>query len=185
MAFKSKISEEEREQMFQWASEGVRYTEIVKRLGGKITKQRVQQLCRRGGFDSMAVRKQEMIQEHERKRRMRLDSFYKESDDDVDFDTWIRVYNRFKEKVKAATWAFDIEFSHIEFSKVCPILGIELDYKTHGKENSAEFDRIDSTKGYVLGNVWVISRRANRIKNDGTAEEHRLISNAMFARGAI
>jgi hypothetical protein len=56
------------------------------------------------------------------------------------------------------------------------LLGIELDYfAERTQENSPSFDRVDSSKGYVKGNVIVCSWRANRIKNDGTAEEHRKI----------
>ncbi len=66
----------------------------------------------------------------------------------------------------------------------CPILGLELNYnyidspKTgEGRiENSASIDRLDNSKGYVKGNVVVCSWRANRIKNNGNAEEHRKIA---------
>lgn len=32
-------------------------------------------------------------------------------------------------------------------------------------------DRIDSGKGYIKGNVWVISRKANVMKNNATFKE--------------
>lgn len=61
----------------------------------------------------------------------------------------------------------------------CPVLGIELDYPTaYGergtqavKPNWPSLDRWDSTKGYVPGNVFVISYRANTLKNNATYEE--------------
>ena len=59
----------------------------------------------------------------------------------------------------------------------CPVLGLELNYaggKMH--ESTATLDRILPEHGYIPGNVAVISARANRIKNDGTAEEHRKIA---------
>lgn len=61
--------------------------------------------------------------------------------------------------------------------KECPALGIPLNYDGTGSEgysrtdNSPSLDRIDSTKGYELGNIHVLSWRANRIKNDSTIEE--------------
>ena len=72
---------------------------------------------------------------------------------------------------------FDIDFTDIVFPTHCPILGLELDYFSDQgrKENNPSFDRKDPSKGYVKGNVFVVSWRANRIKNDGTAEEHRQI----------
>ena len=41
---------------------------------------------------------------------------------------------------------------------------------------SYSLDRIDNKKGYVKGNVAVMSYKANRLKNDGTAVEHELIA---------
>lgn len=73
------------------------------------------------------------------------------------------------------TW--EIEFGDLEWPTHCPILGIEIDYFSPFRvENSPSFDRINSSKGYEKGNVHILSWRANRIKNDGSAEEHRMIA---------
>ena len=58
----------------------------------------------------------------------------------------------------------------------CPVLGIEF-WTGGGRrtDDSAEMDRIIPELGYVRGNMQVISARANRIKNDGTAGEHHAI----------
>lgn len=65
----------------------------------------------------------------------------------------------------------------------CPILGIPLQ-RNKGKgvasANSPSVDRIDSSRGYVPGNVWVISYKANAMKNNATPDE--LLA---FARWAI
>ena len=62
-----------------------------------------------------------------------------------------------------------------EYPKVCPVLGIELDWKAKvnkgGQDNSPSLDRIDSTKGYVLGNVMMMSRLANCMKQNATSEQ--------------
>src|SRR5271157_1528431 len=39
----------------------------------------------------------------------------------------------------------------------------------------ARIDRLNATRGYVRGNVAVISHRANTIKNTGMIEEHELV----------
>jgi hypothetical protein len=77
---------------------------------------------------------------------------------------------------------FDLEFADVVWPDVCPVLGIPLDYfsNTAGRnDNGVSFDQIDPGKGYVKGNVMVMSWRANRIKNDGTADEHRRIAEFM------
>ena len=77
-------------------------------------------------------------------------------------------------------WEWEISPQDINWPTHCPILGLELDYFAEKRqENSPSFDRIDSTKGYIKGNIQILSWRANRIKNDGTAEEHLLIATYM------
>jgi hypothetical protein len=68
---------------------------------------------------------------------------------------------------------FNITPEDIVVPTHCPVLGIELTYgkKLGGDDSSFSIDRIDSSKGYVKGNVQVISKRANTIKNDSTLEE--------------
>lgn len=74
-------------------------------------------------------------------------------------------------------WPWEITFGDIFFPEVCPILGIKIEYFAEGRqENSPSFDREQNDLGYIKGNVFVISWRANRIKNDGTAEEHHAIA---------
>ena len=80
---------------------------------------------------------------------------------------------RRKSQTKNKNYDFNIELEDLEIPTHCPILGLEL---TFGKgikvrETSATLDRIDSSKGYVKGNVQIISYRANRIKNDATLDE--------------
>jgi hypothetical protein len=54
-------------------------------------------------------------------------------------------------------------------TKVCPVFGVDL--VIGGGDNAPSIDRLDSSKGYVVGNVIVMSSRANRIKNNATADE--------------
>lgn len=52
----------------------------------------------------------------------------------------------------------------------CPVFGVPLQF--NGGDNAPSIDRLDSTCGYTKDNVRIISTRANRIKSDGTADEH-------------
>lgn len=75
----------------------------------------------------------------------------------------------------------------------CPILGIELVYggyhddgkKQQGRRNSASFDRIDNTKGYVPGNVRIVSWRANSLIKDASFEEVEAIYNYLVAVSGV
>jgi hypothetical protein len=60
----------------------------------------------------------------------------------------------------------------IHVPAVCPLLDIPL-FPGKGTwcPNSPTVDRIDNSLGYVPGNVWVISWRANQLKSNATADE--------------
>ena len=93
------------------------------------------------------------------------------------------IREKFRRK-KASNYKheWNIEFNDLTFPTHCPILGIELNYSaSYRSDDSPSFDRIDSSKGYVKGNVVIMSWRANRIKNDGTAEEHQRIADFIKA----
>lgn len=55
----------------------------------------------------------------------------------------------------------------------CPIFRTEFKKARLGesRDASASLERIDPTKGYVQGNVVIISLKANRMKNNGSLEE--------------
>jgi len=82
---------------------------------------------------------------------------------------------------------FTITPDDIVWPTHCPVLGIELDYSGSGEKykrrNAASFDRWDGTKGYVPGNVFVISWRANWLKHDGTPDELEAV--ARYARHGL
>lgn len=85
-------------------------------------------------------------------------------------------FRRKRQNCKNKKWIWEIAYEDLTYPKHCPILGIEIDwFAEKASENSPSIDRLDSTKGYVKSNVAVMSWRANRIKNDGTLQEHQRI----------
>lgn len=67
--------------------------------------------------------------------------------------------------------AFDIDPEDILVPLTCPILEIPIDILTSNYTTGASLDRVINDKGYVKGNVRVISRKANRMKQDSTIEQ--------------
>lgn len=66
---------------------------------------------------------------------------------------------------------FSIKYTDFELPELCPILGIKLEYGAGYDGNApqhATLDRIDNTKGYVPGNIMVVSRLANAMKNEAS-----------------
>lgn len=61
---------------------------------------------------------------------------------------------------------------------VCPLLGLPLIYaQPKLSDNSPSLDKKLPDKGYIPGNVGVISHRANRLKSDSTIEELQTLLN--------
>ena len=83
---------------------------------------------------------------------------------------------------------FDLECTitpqDIVIPEFCPILGLKLERGKVDKnrDNTPSLDRIVPESGYVPGNIAIMSYRANRIKNNGTADEHRRIADWMDAQ---
>jgi len=87
------------------------------------------------------------------------------------------LLNSAKRRARDKKYKFNIEVSDINIPTMCPILDIPiLRVYTEGKKagptpNSPSLDRIDNTKGYVKGNVQVISHLANTMKASASPEE--------------
>lgn len=66
----------------------------------------------------------------------------------------------------------DLTLADIKIPESCPLLGITLFRGSRmSNNNAASLDRIDPTKGYTKDNVWIISKRANLIKNNASLDE--------------
>ena len=72
---------------------------------------------------------------------------------------------------------FTVELNDIEQPEYCPILGIKLNYAWGGKNGhlrdpaKATLDKVVPELGYIPGNVFIISWRANKLKSDMKIEE--------------
>lgn len=89
---------------------------------------------------------------------------------------------RAKARCKKNGLEFEITYEDITIPDICPILEIPL--KCHhgssgGKSDSPSLDRINNSKGYVKGNVRVISLLANVMKS--SADDEQLVKFAQWA----
>jgi hypothetical protein len=79
-------------------------------------------------------------------------------------------------RARVAQLPFNLTLEDIVIPKKCPVLGIELKVgRGRLPRNSPSLDRVKPHKGYVKGNVAVISNRANILKKDGTLEEFQAL----------
>lgn len=88
---------------------------------------------------------------------------------------WDRARRRAAETGKE----FSISEADIEIPPHCPVLGLSLraEWGRQGvRDTSPSLDRIDSDRGYVPGNIRVISMRANTIKSNASAVELRAVA---------
>jgi len=81
-----------------------------------------------------------------------------------------------KARAKRKGIEFSLTKDDIHIPDRCPILGIPLRRGGNFLGNSPSLDRVDNTKGYTPDNIVVVSLRANKIKNDATLEELKLIT---------
>lgn len=103
----------------------------------------------------------------------------KENNDSEPIHDMNEVTRQIRQKMITQKRAFnkhDLEFSinwyDISLPDKCPCTGIKINYES--KENwktRPSIDRIDNSKGYVPGNVWVISAWANAIKSNANGKQ--------------
>lgn len=88
-----------------------------------------------------------------------------------------RLRNSAQTRSKLLGVPFDLKLADIVVPEFCPVFGMRL-VKNKGfpRDNSPTLDRTIPELGYVVGNVRVISYRANCIKSFGTADEHRAVA---------
>ena len=94
-----------------------------------------------------------------------------------------RMLNRAKARAKKYGLDFNLDESDIIIPEFCPLLGVPLSVaegRRAVKDNSASLDRIDPKLGYVKGNVWVISHKANTIKSNATVFELIMFTNNLL-----
>lgn len=167
--------------------------EIAEELG--LSRSRISSLCRQDeqlcqALESSKRRRKEKNtsakivrrEKHDEKRIAKFGKSYCPRDASPKLKRSHEIFTRKRNSCRPRGIKFTITFAELDFPDVCPVLGLRLSYakprgsKNRVEENAPTFDRIDPSKGYISGNVLIVSWRANRIKNDGTPDEHAKIA---------
>lgn len=84
-----------------------------------------------------------------------------------------QMYHGAKSRAAAKGVPFKLCLDDVpEIPPICPLLGIPIKCGSrHADAESPTLDRIIPELGYIKGNVQIISRRANQIKNDASFDE--------------
>lgn len=126
--------------------------------------------------------------EYGKKRRKYFESYYKKNRKCyVDYNERRRERHRLEPRIRMKDGALrrakkrGLEYnlkSYKDIPKIpvfCPILGIPLvtnrGSKNGGSDNSPSLDRINNDRGYIIGNLQIISRKANQMKSNGSFED--------------
>jgi len=90
-----------------------------------------------------------------------------------------KIWERTKKRAKQNGEIFDLEISDVpDIPERCPVLGIILVANTIAGplDSSPSLDRIVRERGYIRGNIRIVSNRANRLRSDGSAKELKRIA---------
>jgi hypothetical protein len=97
------------------------------------------------------------------------------------------MWQRAQKRAMAKNIDFNIDVDDIVIPEMCPVLNIPLEVSQGSGHtaNSPSIDHIDNSKGYVKGNIRIISVRANKIKSDATISEIQQIYDYLLREGMI
>tara|TARA_R110002167_G_scaffold343344_3_gene552349 strand:- start:62 stop:526 length:465 start_codon:yes stop_codon:yes gene_type:complete len=91
------------------------------------------------------------------------------------------ILSNIKQRCKKKDIPFNLTIEDIVIPEFCPIMEVPLKrgYKDN-YDNSPTVDRIIPHKGYIRGNVRVISMMANRLKSNATEEQLKTFYKNIF-----
>lgn len=138
----------------------------------KITSDKLHAHCKecKRNYD-IEYRKSEKVQKYQQS-----DIYKDKKKDYINANYLERKISNIRSRIKSSgrNLEFSITSDDLEIPEYCPLLNVKLNYKIGtGRNNgyTASIDRIDNNKGYIKGNVWVISKLANTMKNRASIDE--------------
>ena len=95
------------------------------------------------------------------KRRVNSENFRREKPKS-------KMLDSAKQRAKKDSLPFNLSLADIPDWDICPVLGVKMEAKTR---YAPSLDKISPQLGYVKGNIQVMSRKANTMKQDATQGE--------------
>lgn len=141
-----------------------------------ITKDNLQAFCKNCNKECTSTERRKYY--NERRKLRRQDPIYRKNE--YDKGKKQRIYNRsryllktIKKRCEQNNIAFNLEEKDLIIPEYCPVLKVKLTVEDMniGDWNAPSVDRIDPTLGYIKGNIMIMSRKANTMKNNATKEE--------------
>lgn len=139
--------------------------------------------CKRGHYAERRV-KDGYCQEccRERKRALRKLTYEKSP-----MNIWAgRIVTGSKKRAREYKIPHTITADYVRniITDTCPVFGVKFNFLGfYNNENSPSIDRLDPKLGYVQGNVAIISRKANVIKNAYRSEDILKVGKWLKSRG--
>lgn len=93
-----------------------------------------------------------------------------------------KILIKTKERAMKNGLEYSLTVNDIDIPEYCPYLGIKLTHELgKGQQlTNSSIDRIDSEKGYIPGNIRIISRLANNMKSNSTREQREAFAKAVL-----
>jgi len=86
------------------------------------------------------------------------------------------IFQHAKQRARIKGIEFSICKDDVVIPDFCPLLGVRINSDSGDVDSRPSLDRVDNSKGYVPGNVLVVSHRGNRLKNDSSAKELMMLA---------
>jgi hypothetical protein len=94
-----------------------------------------------------------------------------------------KLLQQCKNRSKKRNIEFNLQLEDIIIPELCPYLLVPFIVGTKGNyEYTHSIDRIDNSKGYVKGNIEVVTKKANSMKNSASKEELLNFANSIISR---
>lgn len=89
-----------------------------------------------------------------------------------DWEVKQRLVYSARQRARKLSIECSVSFTDFEIADVCPLRRVPFEVGSgQHSDNSPTLDRKDPRLGYIKGNVWVISHKANRLKGNFTPDE--------------